>query len=351
MSSVNEKLVDRSIGRAILIQRYGRGVSDRIVRLLNSSDAEIVSKLTARLALIEERGFDAGPATTARLNALLDEIRALNRAIYQEMEKALTDELVEFGGVEAEQHRTALVSSIGVDLDTKLPSPERLRAIVTETPMEGRLLSSWFEGMEAGRIDRVGQAVRRGMSQGESTDAIVRSIRGTRAGGYRDGVLNVSRKSAQSIVRTAVNHVNNVAAQATWKANDHLVKGWQFLATLDARTTSDCASKDGEVHPLGEGPIPPRHIGCRSFSVPVTKSFKELGIDASELPAGKRASMDGQVAGGLRYDEWLRRQGEARQDSILGQKRAAIFRRGKMSIKELVRDDGSFLTLSELQKQ
>ncbi len=351
MPSVNEALQDRAIQHAVLIQRYGTGVADKIVRLLNSADAEIVEKLAARLALIEERGLDMGKATTARLEAMLDEVRALNSAIYAQVSEALTDELVDFSTVEANFQRQAIVTSVGIDLSTTLPSPARLLAIVTETPMEGRLLASWAEGMEAGRIDRISQAVRQGMVQGEGTDAIVRRIRGTKAAQYSDGVLDISRRSAQSIVRTSVNHVSNVAAQATWKANDHLVKGWQYLATLDGRTTVTCAGLSGQVFPVGEGPIPPRHIGCRSISVAVTKSFREFGVDKDELPAGKRASMDGQVAGDTTFSKWLNMKGAATQDKVLGKTRADLFRSGKLDLRQFIKSDGTVLTLDELKSK
>ncbi len=349
MGSVNEALQDKAIQHAVLIQRYGTGVADKIVRLLNSADAEIVEKLAARLALIEERGFDMGKATTARLEAVLDEMRALNSAIYSQVAEALTDELVDFSAVEANFQRQAIVTSVGVDLSTTLPSPERLRAIVTETPMEGRLLANWAEGMEGGRIDRISQAVRQGMIQGEGTDAIVRRIRGTKTAQYSDGILDISRRSAQSIVRTSVNHISNVAAQATWKANDHLVKGWQYLATLDSRTTVTCAGLSGQTFPVGEGPIPPRHIGCRSISVPVTKSFRELGVDKDELPAGKRASMDGQVAGDTTFSKWLNMKGAATQDKVLGKTRAELFRSGKLDLQQFIKNDGTVLTLEQLR--
>lgn len=349
MGSVNEALQDKAIQHAVLIQRYGTGVADKIVRLLNSADAEIVEKLAARLALIEERGFDMGKATTARLEAVLDEMRALNSAIYSQVAEALTDELVDFTAVEANFQRQAIVTSVGVDLSTTLPSPERLRAIVTETPMEGRLLANWAEGMEGGRIDRISQAVRQGMIQGEGTDAIVRRIRGTKTAQYSDGILDISRRSAQSIVRTSVNHISNVAAQATWKANDHLVKGWQYLATLDSRTTVTCAGLSGQTFPVGEGPIPPRHIGCRSISVPVTKSFRELGVDKDELPAGKRASMDGQVAGDTTFSKWLNMKGAATQDKVLGKTRAELFRSGKLDLQQFIKNDGTVLTLEQLR--
>ena len=234
--TVNSDLQDRAIKHALAITRYGNGLSDRIVRLLNSADVDIIEKIAQRLAVIDERGYDIGPKSTKRLLALLDEVRALNSAIYDELHDSLADELNEFATAEAGFQKAALDASLVVDISTKLPAPARLKAIVEEVPMNGRLLKSWTTSMEQGRIDRISDAIRLGMVQGEGTDAIVRRIKGTKAAGYADGILDVSRRSAQSIVRTAVTHVSNVTAQETWKANSNVVKGWQFLATLDSRT-------------------------------------------------------------------------------------------------------------------
>lgn len=349
MATVNEALRDRAIRHAIELGRYGKGLSDRIVSLLNSADADILEKLAGRLASIEERGMDMGPRTTARLKTLLEEIAALNSAIYGQVHDELVGELSEFAGVEAGFQKAAIDAAVGVSLDTRLPTPARLRAIVEEAPMEGRLLATWTEGMAQGRIDRISQAIRLGLVEGESTDAIVRRIRGTKAARYSDGVLDISRRSAQSIVRTSVNHVSNQAAQHTWKANDHVVKGWQFLATLDTRTTITCASLSGQMFPIGEGPIPPRHIRCRSITVAVTKSFRELGVDRDELPVTKRASMDGQVAGDTTFAKWLNDKGSATQEAILGPTRAKLFRDGKLNLADFIKADGTVLTLEELK--
>lgn len=349
--SVNSDLQDRAIQHAIAILRYGAGISDRIVRLLNSADADLVEKIATRLAVIEERGYDLGPKSTKRLLALLDEVRALNSEIYRQLHDSLAEELNEFAIAEAGFQKAAIDSALVVDIATKLPAPARLKAVVEETPFKGRLLKSWTEGMEQGRIDRVSEAIRNGMVRGDTTDQIVRSIRGTKARHYSDGILDVSRHSAQSVVRTAVNHVSNVTAQETWKANAHVVKGWQFLATLDSRTTPQCGSNDGKVFPLGEGPIPPLHIRCRSISVAVTKSFRELGLDKDELPAGDRASMDGQVAGAPRFADWLKGKDVATQEKVLGVTRAELFRSGKLDLAQFVKSDGTLLTLGELRKK
>lgn len=272
MATVNQELQDRAIRHALALNQYSRGLSDKIVRLLNSADQDILEKLAARLALIEERGYDRGPKTTARLKKLLEEIGAINAAIYGQVEQTLVEELVEFGAGEAAFQKGAIDTALAISLETKLPSPTRLRAIVTSAPMDGRLLSPWVADMSAGRVARIEQAIQRGLVEGENTDKIVARIRGTRAARYEDGVLQISRRSAQSMVRTAVSHVSNVTAQETWKANEHVVKAWQFLATLDGRTTITCAGLSGQSFPVGEGPIPPRHVRCRSISVAVTKS-------------------------------------------------------------------------------
>lgn len=349
MPSVNTALQDKAIPHAIAILRYGAGLSNRIVDLLNEADAELVEKIAGRLATIEERGYDLGPKTTKRLLEMLDELRALNSAIYDKLHNALADELTDFAAAEAGFQKAALDSALLVEVGTKLPAPARLKAIVEEVPFEGRLLKSWTEGMAQGRIDRVSQAIRLGLVQSETTDQIVRRIRGTKAARYSDGVLDVSRRSAQSIVRTAVTHVSNVTAQETWKANSHVVKAWQFLATLDSRTTLTCGSLDGKSFPIGEGPIPPRHIRCRSISVAVTKSFRELGIDKDELSAADRASMDGQVAGSPRFADWLKGKDAATQENVLGATRAKLFREGKLDLDQFVKADGTLYTLDQLK--
>jgi len=349
--SVNDELQDRAIRHALALNGYANGLSDKIVRLLNRADADLVDKLAARLVAIKERGFDTGPKTTERLCKLLDEIRLINSAVYDGIASTLVDELGEFSASEAGFQKASIDTTLGISLDTKLPTPVRLRAIVTETPIQGNLLGSWVEGISSGRVQRIEQQIRLGMAGSETTDQIVARIRGTKALQYRDGVLDISRRSAQSMVRTAVSHVSNVAAQDTWKANAHIVKGWQFLATLDGRTTITCAGLSGQFFPLGEGPIPPRHIRCRSVSVPVTKSFRELGLDADELPKGKRASMDGQVAADTTFADFLKRKGDAFQDQVLGKSRAQMWRDGKLDLADFIKTDGTVLTLEQLRQK
>jgi hypothetical protein len=66
MATANDKLQDESIAHAIWIARYSTSVANRMIKILNDSDAE----LTARL-LVAMDSLDADSFTVSRLEALL----------------------------------------------------------------------------------------------------------------------------------------------------------------------------------------------------------------------------------------------------------------------------------------
>jgi hypothetical protein len=88
---------------------------------------------------------------------------------------------------------------------------------------------------------------------------------------------------------------------------------------------------------------------CRSTSVPVLKSFRELGFDIDEVPVSTRAGMDGQVAADTTFEGWLSRRDVAEQNDKLGVGRAQLWRDGKIKFRDLVDGNGRELTLAELR--
>ena len=128
-----------------------------------------------------------------------------------------------------------------------------------------------------------------------------------------------------------------------------MIKGLRWTSTLDTRTSSICQERDGKIYPLNSGARPPAHMNCRSIMVAVTKSWKELGIDAEELPASTRASMDGQVPDKLTYQTWLQKQSFERQKEVLGVTKAKLFRDGGLTVDRFVNNAGHTYTLDELR--
>lgn len=193
-----------------------------------------------------------------------------------------------------------------------------------------------------------------GFVQGETTFKVLQRIRGTKAAGYRDGLLKVTDNDIKALVRTGLQHAAMQARQAVWDRNSDIVPSVQWVATLDNRTTIQCQSLDGHQFPRDKGPRPPIHINCRSSVVAVLdKRFAALSEDQTRSARGESGKA-GQVSAKESYYSWLKKQPAAFQDSALGPTRAKLLRDGGLSADEFAKLqlDKSFqpLTLEEMRK-
>jgi SPP1 gp7 family putative phage head morphogenesis protein len=238
----------------------------------------------------------------------------------------------------------------------------------TITLPNGEVITKAFRGIAVDQAERFSQVVRQGLLTGETTPSIAKRLIGSlqfgeeaktvrqlvAAGGQATAVAD---NQVIALVRTSINQVANTASQQVYEANQDITKKYRYVATLDTRTSSICRALDGREFEYGKGPTPPQHFNCRSTTVPV--------IDPDILPpstTATRASKDGQVPINTTYGKWLKDKmpGEtnadvlARQQQALGSK-APYFRRladkygPDAAIAKLVRDDGSELTLKDLQ--
>ncbi|WP_417585335.1 minor capsid protein [Pelagibacterium sp.] len=351
MASANERLADAAVGHAIDLTRYSNGVVRRMIALLNRADTELFAQLVDALERLPPQSF-----TVQRLDALLVSVERLNASAYAAVGADLDTELVALAGYEAGyQHKllaSVLPPAVVESLTLSAVSASQVHAAAMARPFQGKLLSEALKDIEATRATRIRDAIRMGFLEGETIDQMVRRLRGTRALNYADGLLEVDRRGVEALVRTAVNHTANYSRQALFEANADLVKEWQFLATLDGRTTITCASLSGKTYAVGAGPQPPRHWNCRSTSVPVLASaWEALGLRKSEIDPGTQASMDGQVAADVSYSQWLRGKPAAFQDDVLGAERGKLFRDGKVSIDRFTDNKGRVYSLDELRKR
>lgn len=359
MPTVNEKLVDQAIDHAINLNRFSNGAVRRIVSLLNQTDKELQLAIAEALLRLPADSF-----TVQRLETLLGSVKALNASAMRAVEAALEGEMRDLADFEAAFQVNSLQAAFPQEarafVQFQRVTPEQAYAAAMARPFQGGLLRDWTKSLEDSRAAKVREAIRQGYVQGQTTDQIVRKIAGTKAKGFRDGVIDRSRREVESVVRTALSHTAEVAREQVYNANSDLLKGEGWHSTLDTRTTNWCRVRDGKLYEVGtHRPIghkipwlqgPGRsHWCCRSTSVPVTKSWKELGLPFEELSPSTRASMDGQVSAETTYSKWLQRQSRARQEEILGPTRAALIRDGKLPADELYSDRGAYLTIEQLR--
>lgn len=358
MLTANEILRDEYIAHAIWVSRFGTGVANRIVKILNQSDAE----LTARL-IVAMDGISASNFTVTRLEALLASVKAINSLAVRTMLNSLSEEMQTLAQHEASYQLDLFTHAIPDSVLALHPltgiHPDTLYAAAMAQPFQGRLLSEWASNLESDRMVRISNTVRQGFLLGDTTTQIARKIRGQANNGYQDGSLQVSRANAASIAKTAVGHLASTARNSFASANDDIIKGKQWLSTLDNRTTPTCRIRDRLKYTLDNKPIGHKipylqgpgkiHFCCRSTETYVLKSAQELGIDIKEIPPSSRASMYGQVPGDTDYQDWFGRQSFDRQKQIVGEKRALLMRDGCMKPDAFYSDKGEWLTLDQLR--
>jgi hypothetical protein len=354
---VNEALQDKAIDRAIDLQRYQRGIVLRLIAILNRTDARLTAQLSEALMQLERDSF-----TVERLDALLTSVRSLNAqayaAVFAELEPQMRTLAEVESGYQAGLFKATLPSVVQLQFPVAGVSIEQVYAAAVSRPFQGRLLAGWAANVEASRMVLIRNAVRQGYVEGRTTAEIIQTIRGSRALNYADGLLDRARRELATVVQTALSHTAQTARQAFYDANASVIKALKWTSTLDSRTSEGCIVRDGllydpETHKPIDSKVPwlggpgALHFNCRSVSTPVTKSWRELGIDMAEMPAGTRASMDGQVPADLSYGDWLKRQSAARQDEILGPVRGKLLRSGT-PLDKFSDDKGRWLTLPQL---
>ncbi|WP_404415521.1 minor capsid protein [Brevundimonas vesicularis] len=320
-----EDIHNQAVLHRIALNRYSTSLVRKVLAQLNRVDADLV----ARILRADNEGRDP-----RQLERMLEEIRALQADGWTVLRSRLNTDLDALAGAEldfAERLVRLGSTAASVDAIATAPSAAQVIAAVNSRPFQGRFLREWLSEAEEGAAKRVRETVRQGFIEGRSVTEIARLIRGTRALQYRDGILEISRRGAEAMVRTAVTHVSAVASQETYAAMGDLVVGVEWVSTLDSRTTVICAGRDGKVYPLDSGPRPPAHVNCRSTTIPRIRGL---------------APVERQT-----YAEWLRMQPPEVQDDILGVAKAKLFRAGKLTLDRFTDRTGRVLTLDQLKKR
>lgn len=306
-----------------MLEQLKSGEVEKVAKYLREIDKVIRDRLSRE---------DMTAWAAARLEKMLSEVDGQILAIYSRYGRQLNADLVDIAEYEAGFEARSL-EQVAVGFTAASPTLPALRAAIKARPLQvsggdgGKLLEPFIEGWATAERNRVVNAIRLGFSQGQTNFQIIQAIRGTKSGNYADGVLGISSRNADAVVRTAVQHVANVARFETWSANDDVVTGYRWVSTLDSRTTQVCRSLDGRVFDLGKGPQPPAHIRCRSTTVAeLDPSFDFL------KEGGTRSSKDGYVAADTTYYDWLKDQPASFQDQAIGKARGKLFRDGGLSV-------------------
>lgn len=358
-AAAQRKIVEAIARHTAWLHRAATAQANDLNEIIDKSGDTLARLLNDRLDNLtpaELKAFSQGKYTTSRLKGLRKEIDSWSKALASEVTQASFDGFEKLAGYEASHARDTLAGAL---TETRLPAaPTAATAMkaAKETPVLGQMLEELVRDVTAPVKKRVYATIRQGISEGQTNQQIVRALRGTRAMKYKDGVLQITRRDAERMVRTGRNHVSNTAMDETYQALG--VEEVVDVATLDGRTSTYCASIDGRRHKVGSAhPKPPYHFNCRTMQAPsldgnimgqrpYVRAFRPVG----QIPKGQRPDdMTGKVSAKTTYADWFARQPAGFQKEWLGPARYKLYKQKSYTLDRFIDPIKGKLTLDELR--
>lgn len=381
-----ELFLDALIRHQIGLLRFAGGTRNTVFGLLDATEKDIRAAIRNRLR--GKTGLET-PAAVRRLERLLQEIRQIRTTAWNQVDEALEQSLLELAAAEPGFVDRAFKTVLPVTVETQLPSAQRLRAIVRTFPFQGEVLREHLKRIRSRDLERIEGQIRIGLVQGESIPTISRRVVGSVALRGANGVTEITRRQAETLVRTATNAIAAEATREWTQENAEFVTVDLFVATLDGNTTPICRGLDGKTFPIEQlFPRLPLHWGERSRRVampdaeplgkrpmkPVTErrllrefaaaeGLEPVPTRRAQLPRGTKGAFDafarvrtreliGRVPAKVSYQKFLERQPASVQDDILGETRGRLFRRGGLELERHVDlETGRLFPLSELAER
>ncbi len=225
-----------------------------------------------------------------RLQALQIQIEAAIQAVNMKQNEQMTGLLDDI--YKDTYYRTMFEIQKGLGIGASFAKVDDAKRIVQQPWLEENFSKRIWKD-NAKLIQQLQTQFTQAIIRGDSTDYTAKVIAERMGVGYR---------AAQRLVRTEASHIQNEASFDAYRASG-VVKKYEFLATLDSRTSQICRGMDNKVFALAEKEVgvnfPPLHPSCRSTTLPY---FDD------EIDPGERIARDSRgtyyIPGNMSYSEW-----------------------------------------------
>lgn len=339
-----EKLKSELLHQTLSLFRFSASQIAAITKRLKELEKKLVAELAAPLT---------SETTKTEIKQILKNADKLITDYYGGIQQEF--DFGELGRVVSQRTGTSIEFVLGVDA-IKMPTESYFASLASNVLIQGSPAAAWWQAQDAQVSFKFAAQVRQGLANAETNQKIIQRIVGTPT---NPGVMTVARRDAAALVQTSVQAVANDARLNVYKKNSDVIAGVKQISTLDSHTSLVCIAYSDGVWDLDGKPIrgttlpfnggPPRHFNCRSVLVPVTKTFKELGLDIPEPKPTIRASDGGPVSAKMDFDAFLKSKAPGYADEMLGKGRADLWRAGKITLRDLVNGQGRPLTTEELK--
>lgn len=331
--SSNQFLIDAASRHAVFLQRYSAGLEKQAAKDLSNAFSSIYMLLGQN----EVANMSAGLFGSLQLDIAANYRQSLNdigAQLFEDLE-ALTFSEAEFTVEMLEQGTRAQVLS---------PAPQQLQLALNLTAMqldEPISINSAVKKFGDAKVYQVNQLIRDAYVEGLTSQQTISKVK---------SIIPLQTRQIASLVRTATNTASSTARMQTMMENSDIFEGYEWVSTLDSRTSHICMSRDGKIYPFkADSPRPPAHWACRSTIIPKVKKQYDLLSNVSGVRPSVGATGAQEQSGNTTYGGWLRKQPASFQDEALGKTRAKLFREGGLKIDQFTDPTGRTYTLDELR--
>lgn len=328
MKSFNDLIAELEVARCLLHERIKNGLNRKVAKFYDEMIADLQAQILRKKNI------------TRNLAKTIEDLKAI---------LSIPDFSGEFKAIAQDEvrHLRKYNKLAGFALFLHVLPQSAVDNLINTTLLEGATVNAWNKGLSIDQKTRLEREIKIGVSLGETNELL--AARAARA-------LGKSKRDAASIAVTAAGAIVSAVRQKFFEANADVIKAYKYQATLDTRTSALCRAYDGLMWDTNYEPIghsypfrQPRintHFNCRSTIIPVIKGADEL----KNVPPATRSSMNGYVPQDINFNDWLKTQSPEVIEKTLGKGRAELFLQGKITMRDLITQQGRELNLTQLKK-
>ena len=379
------------------VQGIANTVADMLTKTIGEQDPAMMAMLQGELRTIRGWIIAQNKSPKVIFEKLQDVHRQIAEFQYRGVENAaeiMRVQATEFADVIARHEAKALEVMLNErnirQKRINILSDRQIENMFFKPFVQGRTIEQWFTKLKHDNANAIFYAVQKGIVDGLTLNSIMQVIRGTKANDFKDGILSHTKVKAEMLARTCINAVANQSRLEMYKANDDVIDGVRWLATLDHRTCMICGAYDRKIwtpDKISEVVTPPAHISCRCILIPhidigdgvdrpaEAENFDKLAQEAYEkkYPGKKYDDLSYEYRRKLRYGaikeygrdkaykkmpynttfaDYLKSQPESFQKEWLGAKRYEMYKDGKLPLEHLLNPDKKFKkTIADLERE
>ena len=328
MKSFNDLIAELEVARCLLHERIKNGLNRKVAKFYGEMIADLQAQILRKKNI------------TRNLAKTIEDLKAaLSTPDFSDEFQTIAQDEV--------RHLRKYNKLAGFALFSHALPQSAVDGLINTTLLEGATVNAWNRGLNIDQKARLEREIRLGVSLGETNELLAARV--ARA-------LGKSKRDAASIAVTAAGAIVSAVRQKFFEANADVIKAYKYQATLDTRTSALCRAYDGLMWDTNYEPIghsypfrQPRintHFNCRSTIIPVIKGADEL----KNVPPATRSSMNGYVPQDINFNDWLKTQSPKVVEKTLGKGRAELFLQGKITMRDLITQQGRELNLTQLKK-